>query len=1141
MKNRSVSFRLVTVTLIISALAAIAALGATSPAVKAFDSVKEFFGMAPTSQPVITAPKSDVAEQNSAEPIEPMFFFAGETSLQNFGTGTGSNTSQTAVTNLFPNPTTGTTYARAGASAPSAPVVLANASNPLGTTGSYIRAVSSSSASVTKVSPMVAYTTGTEFYTSFKALFGDSSAGSTATSGSWTFSQGTGAFYSDNNAYSSAQSFTALRFSYGASGALTLTFDNAGSFTSTGLTNSAFSQGTVYTVEIVGNNKTSGTINYTYNGVAQTVAVQKFDLYINGTRIGDDLTKAGLAANTSINSTTFTAINSTSNVANLFLDDVAVFNAVPAAVAVVAPVVSSSAATSVGASTATLNGNVTSDGGSAVTERGFYWKAGTGVTTADTKVVVSGTTGAFTTDLSSLTPGAQYSFKPYATNSIGTTLGSEQTFNTYAPLSGNYTVGTGGNFTTLTAAVAAYNIGGVSGPVTFSLTSATYGSETYPITIGAASGASSTNTLTIKPNTGISPTFTTGGSNLLVLNGASNVIIDGSNTVGGTTRNLSFAVSAGVTSSAILLSGNTNDNTIKNVVLSGGGDNSQNAVLQFGTTTAGQTINNNTVNNCLIQAYSAGFRPKYAVSMSDARAGAANTGNVLSNNTVNDFSWNGIVLSSGDYQNTTITGNQIFATAAITGAISADVNGIQAGSGLGTVTITGNRIYNLTISGGGMNSIAGISSFITTGDVYTIANNLVSVDSTNVPTYGISSSGTAGTANIYFNSIRIGGAATGLNSYALFAASTSTRNVKNNSIYNARTRVSGSVKNYGLYAGTTNLTSDNNNIFSSGTSGYSFTASNTTTDYATLADWQTATSKDAASVSGDPLYTSSTDLHILTSGATSPVARRGVTISGITTDYDGDTRKGTPDIGADEFNTFTLTASAGANGTISPSGVVPINSGQNQTFTITPNAGYLISDVLVDSVSQGAITSYTFTSVSANHTIAASFAIDNHTVTFNGNGATSGTMANQTSNLPANLTTNGFLRTGYTFVDWATAADGSGTHYADQASYPFAADATLYAQWSLNTFAITASAGSNGAIAPNGVTNVTADASQSYTITPNAGYKVADVLVDGASVGAVTTYTFNNVQATHTISATFAINDVTYGTGAANLPAGSYH
>ena len=77
----------------------------------------------------------------------------------------------------------------------------------------------------------------------------------------------------------------------------------------------------------------------------------------------------------------------------------------------------------------------------------------------------------------------------------------------------------------------------------------------------------------------------------------------------------------------------------------------------------------------------------------------------------------------------------------------------------------------------------------------------------------------------------------------------------------------------------------------------------------------------------------------------------------------------------------TITASAGTGGTISPSGVVPVTSGTNQSFTITPDASYHIADVLVDGVSVGAVASYAFTNVTANHTIAASFAIDMHALT----------------------------------------------------------------------------------------------------------------------------------------------------------------
>ena len=71
----------------------------------------------------------------------------------------------------------------------------------------------------------------------------------------------------------------------------------------------------------------------------------------------------------------------------------------------------------------------------------------------------------------------------------------------------------------------------------------------------------------------------------------------------------------------------------------------------------------------------------------------------------------------------------------------------------------------------------------------------------------------------------------------------------------------------------------------------------------------------------------------------------------------------------------------------------------------------------------------------------------NHTVTFNANGGT-GTMSPQTANVPTALTANAFTRTGYTFSGWNTAAGGGGTAYADGATYSFAADITLYAQWS---------------------------------------------------------------------------------------------
>ncbi len=67
-------------------------------------------------------------------------------------------------------------------------------------------------------------------------------------------------------------------------------------------------------------------------------------------------------------------------------------------------------------------------------------------------------------------------------------------------------------------------------------------------------------------------------------------------------------------------------------------------------------------------------------------------------------------------------------------------------------------------------------------------------------------------------------------------------------------------------------------------------------------------------------------------------------------------------------------------------------------------------------------------------------------VTFNANGG-SGSMSPQTAATPTALTSNSFTYSGHTFAGWNTSADGSGTAYANGATYPFTASVTLYAQW----------------------------------------------------------------------------------------------
>lgn len=71
--------------------------------------------------------------------------------------------------------------------------------------------------------------------------------------------------------------------------------------------------------------------------------------------------------------------------------------------------------------------------------------------------------------------------------------------------------------------------------------------------------------------------------------------------------------------------------------------------------------------------------------------------------------------------------------------------------------------------------------------------------------------------------------------------------------------------------------------------------------------------------------------------------------------------------------THVITATAISGGSISPSGLVTVINGENKTFTITPNRNYSITDVKVDGESQGAISTYTFSNVTEDHTISAIF------------------------------------------------------------------------------------------------------------------------------------------------------------------------
>jgi len=106
----------------------------------------------------------------------------------------------------------------------------------------------------------------------------------------------------------------------------------------------------------------------------------------------------------------------------------------------IAPSVTTNSISSVTGTTLTLNGNATSDGGSSITQRGFYFGTNSSSPTNNTKYTVSGTTGAYSLGRTGLSGSTTYYCWAFATNSIGTTYGSRTQATTSAVFTPTYSV-----------------------------------------------------------------------------------------------------------------------------------------------------------------------------------------------------------------------------------------------------------------------------------------------------------------------------------------------------------------------------------------------------------------------------------------------------------------------------------------------------------------------------------------------------------------------------------------------------------------------------------------------------------------------------------------------------------------------------
>ncbi len=189
---------------------------------------------------------------------------------------------------------------------------------------------------------------------------------------------------------------------------------------------------------------------------------------------------------------------------------------------------------------------------------------------------------------------------------------------------------------------------------------------------------------------------------------------------------------------------------------------------------------------------------------------------------------------------------------------------------------------------------------------------------------------------------------------------------------------------------------------------------------------------------------------------------------------------GTKNLTVSLVPTYTLTATAGANGAVTPAGITTVQQGQSQTFTITPIASYTIAGVLVDGASVGAVGTYTFTNVTANHTISANFAAPLITVS-SGNNQTALTGAAFGSAL-AVLVTN-----------------AAGT--------PLAATAVLFTA---------PGSGASATVAASAITNASGIASVTATANATAGAYAVTATVSGTS--ATTSFSLRNLGAPSAIA-----------------------
>lgn len=438
------------------------------------------------------------------------------------------------------------------------------------------------------------------------------------------------------------------------------------------------------------------------------------------------------------------------------------------------------------------------------------------------------------------------------------------------PLAGNYTIGaSASDFGSFNEALLALINCGISAPVVFNVASGVYNEQLY---IPYINGSSSTNTITFRSATGnnadvtLSYTASTTNDNYTIrLDSASNFRFE----------DLTLISNGASYATALYYNNGSNNNIFDGnhfVGVATTSSTSANLAVIYSPSGTTSIDTMNVFTNNIIENGS------YGVYLNGGSATLLEKGLVFSNNQILNPYYRGLYVY---YMNAPVIDSN---TVISSSTSSTSYYGAYAGYCDNSMQITKNTIINQN-SGYGLYMS---SNDATSGGPGLVANNMIYVTGTS-SSYGIYHSSSS-YQNYYYNTVNV--ASNNSTARGIYVTGTP---ANNNLVNNIFTYTGPNTSGYAVYISTTAAINvmDYNDLYSTGSNlGYWGAAR------VNLATWQLASTKDAHSVSVDPMFASATDLHV----SSPAIFGKGTPLAEVSTDIDGETRNlVAPCIGADEF------------------------------------------------------------------------------------------------------------------------------------------------------------------------------------------------------------------------------------------------